>query len=46
LAHLAAQVGVKITRIGRITGGTALVLRDAKGVAIANDYRGFDHFSA
>ena len=46
LAHLAAQVGVKITRIGRITDGTALVLRDAKGVAIANDYRGFDHFSA
>jgi thiamine-monophosphate kinase len=45
LAHLAAQVGVKITRIGRITDGTALVLRDAKGVAIANDYRGFDHFS-
>ena len=46
LGHLAAQVGVKITRIGRITDGAALVLRDAKGLAIPNDYRGFDHFSA
>ena len=46
LAHLAEQVGVKITRIGRITDGTALVLRDAEGVAIPNDYRGYDHFSA
>jgi len=45
LTHLAAQVGVKITRIGHITDDNALVLRDAKGVVIANDYRGFDHFS-
>lgn len=46
VADLATQIGVKITRVGRITTGSALILRDANGASIPNGYRGFDHFSA
>lgn len=43
--QLAAQgAGVCVTPIGRITADTAVVLRDAQGRTLAQDFLSFDHF--
>jgi thiamine-monophosphate kinase len=42
----AAAAGVAVRRIGRIEATPGLRLRDAAGVDLAQDWRGFDHFGA
>jgi thiamine-monophosphate kinase len=37
--------GTPITRIGRITPGSGLVLMDDHGNVVQHDYRSFDHFA-
>lgn len=44
IAMLAASLDIPLTRIGRITEGDAVVLRDEKGQPIALLDKGFDHF--
>lgn len=41
----AATSGTRVTRIGRITQGPLLVLRDAHGHAVDAQFRSFDHFA-
>lgn len=42
----AAAAGVAVTRIGRVTAASGLVVRDAQGVALdLRGWRGFDHFA-
>lgn len=41
----AATSGTRVTRIGRITQGPLLVLRDAHGHAVDAHFRSFDHFA-
>ena len=41
----ALSSGTPITRIGRITPGSGLVLMDDHGNVVQHDYRSFDHFA-
>jgi thiamine-monophosphate kinase len=44
--HAAAHAcGTRVTRIGRITPSRTLSLLDAKGQAVTNTFRSFDHFA-
>ena len=45
LVALAAETGVPLTRIGAITAGRDLVVRDEHGRALADVPQAFDHFS-
>lgn len=42
---LAAPLGLPLTRIGAITAGDGIRLRDARGAPVHIDARGFDHFA-
>ncbi|MEX0959722.1 MAG: thiamine-phosphate kinase [Burkholderiales bacterium] len=44
LAKLSGEIGVGLTRIGRIEAGNGVVVLDARGVAIPVGEAGFDHF--
>jgi thiamine-monophosphate kinase len=45
IAAIAQEVGVDLTRIGKITADPRLVVRDERGVALAELPRAFDHFA-
>ena len=44
LAAIAVEVGVPLTRIGHVTAGAGLVVRDERGAPLATLPRSFDHF--
>lgn len=44
LHRVAIEMDVPLTRIGRITSGAGVVVRDANGHALSNIPNGFDHF--
>ena len=44
LARIAVETGVPLTRIGRITAGSGVVVRDVSGRIVSDIPRGFDHF--
>jgi thiamine-monophosphate kinase len=44
LHRIAIEMDVPLTRIGRITDGAGVVVRDADGDALSNIPSGFDHF--
>ena len=44
IGRLAASLGLALTRIGTITEGTAVTVRDDKGQPMALQEKGFDHF--
>jgi len=46
VAQAARQAGVRVTRVGEITAGPGLAVRDAEGRPLAGLPRGFDHFPA
>jgi thiamine-monophosphate kinase len=45
VAAVAQEAGVPLTRIGTITPGSRLVVRDERGVALSDLPRAFDHFA-
>ncbi|MCS6787508.1 MAG: thiamine-phosphate kinase [Thiobacillaceae bacterium] len=45
IESLAARLGLPLTRIGRITAGAGLALRDDHGRTMAYEVRGYDHFA-
>jgi thiamine-monophosphate kinase len=45
LASIAVESGVALTRIGTLTAGAGLVVRDERGVALPVLPGGFDHFA-
>ena len=45
VAAIAQSGGVPLTRVGAITRGSGLVVRDEQGVALAEVPRAYDHFS-
>jgi thiamine-monophosphate kinase len=45
IAAIAQEVGLTLTRIGKITADSRLVVRDERGVALAELPRAFDHFA-
>jgi len=45
IAAIAQELGVPLTRIGKITADSKLVVRDERGVALAELPRAFDHFA-
>ena len=44
LQRIAIEMDVPLTRIGRITGGSGVVVLDADGHALSDIPYGFDHF--
>jgi thiamine-monophosphate kinase len=44
LAAIARDLDVPLTRIGRVTAGAGLVVRDERGMPLATLPRSFDHF--
>ena len=45
LAEIAAQLALPLTRVGRITEGSGLVVMDERGVPLSMLPRAFDHFA-
>ena len=44
LARIAIETAVPLTRIGRVTAGSGIVVRDMSGRIVSDIPRGFDHF--
>jgi thiamine-monophosphate kinase len=45
LAAIAVELDVPLTRIGHVTTGAGLVVRDERGAPLATLPRAFDHFA-
>jgi len=45
VAAVAAEIGVPLTRVGTITRGSGLVVRDERGAALPELPRAYDHFA-
>ena len=44
IEHVARELGIALTRIGRIGEGEGLVVLDAKGKTVTLETKGYDHF--
>jgi thiamine-monophosphate kinase len=45
IAAIGDEIGIRVTRVGAITAGRAMVVRDESGNALRELPRAFDHFA-